>query len=160
MREPGRALTASLLVGLVAAAAVLAVLLSHGEAASWRAGLLGLVACFGGLLAALPVILAAGWIAGGWPAWLRAGLGGAFAGLLFIPATLFCFAVQIRVIDGRLEGDLMGEIASGDLVFSMMGAMGMFTPTGLRYLAPWPAAAVALAAAAILRRPPRRPSGA
>jgi hypothetical protein len=37
-----------------------------------------------------------------------------------------------------------------EIGWSMFGAMGMFTPTGLRYLTPWPLIAVAAAAALIL----------
>jgi hypothetical protein len=37
----------------------------------------------------------------------------------------------------------------------MFSAMGMFTPTGLRYLLPWPLVAVTLMAAILLYRWPR-----
>jgi hypothetical protein len=90
------------------------------------------------------------WIAGGWNRWLRAVLGGIGAGGLFIPASLFFFALKIRIIDGRIEADSVADLRLGEIFWSMFGAMGMFTPTGLRYLAPWPVIAVAALAAIIL----------
>ena len=91
----------------------------------------------------LVVAVLALWVAGSWNRWLRAALGGIGVGGLFIPATLFVFALKIRVIDGRIEADSVADLRLGEIAWSMFGAMGMFTPTGLRYLTPWPLIAVA-----------------
>ena len=122
----------------------------------FRALLLVLTASLGGWAAALPIAAALAWFGGDWDRRLSALLGGLCAAALFIPATLAFFAVKIRIIDGRIEGDLASGFASGDIFFSLFGAMGMFTPTGLRYLAPWPLAAVAIAAALVFSRWPQR----
>lgn len=142
-----------LLVAFVAGTAVLARVLQLDEALSVRTLWLGLIATEGGALAAAVPALALALIPRGGSR-LRGILGGIVAGLGFIPATLACFAFKIRILDGRIEGDLAEGIVSGDILFSLIGAMGMFTPTGLRYLAPWPLAAVALTAGFIFSRWP------
>ncbi len=141
----GRFLLSTVVVAAVAAASVLLRALQLDEALSARVLWLAAIACAGGAgaaaVAALPLAIVRR--GGQMP---RALAGAAAVGLIFVPATLFAFAVKIRILDGRIEGDLADGIASGRIVFSMIGAMGMFTPTGLRYLAPWPTAAVMLAA--------------
>ena len=72
-----------------------------------------------------------------------------------MPATLFFFAIKIRIIDGRIEADSVTDLQAEELFWSMFSAMGMFTPTGLRYLLPWPLVAVTLTAAILLYRWPR-----
>jgi hypothetical protein len=140
----------ALAVGLVAVLAVSVRILTFEEPASDRTLLLLMIAAEGGIAATLPVAVLALWIAGSWNRLLRAALGGLAVGGLFIPATLFFFALKIRVIDGRVEADTVTDLRLGDIFWSMFGAMGMFTPTGLRYLAPWPVMAVALSAALAL----------
>jgi hypothetical protein len=103
----------------------------------------------------LAITLLAMWTAGAWRPWLRAILGGLAVGGLFIPATLFFFALKIRIIDGRIEADSVTDLHADDLFWSMFSAMGMFTPTGLRYLLPWPLIAVAITATLLLYRWPR-----
>jgi hypothetical protein len=127
-----------------------------GEAFSDRAFLLILIAAAGGFTTMLAVAFAALWFAVPWHPLLRAALGAPLAGGLFVPATLFFFALKIRVIDGRIEADSVTDLGMTELFWSMFGAMGMFTPTGLRYLAPWAALAVCAAAFLILYRWPRR----
>jgi hypothetical protein len=145
-----QAFGAALLVAAIAGLAVILRILGFEEPASDRTMLLVLITAVGGFGAMLVVSVLALWIAGGWNRWLRALLGGIGVGGLFIPATLFVFALKIRVIDGRIEADSVADLRMVEIAWSMFGAMGMFTPTGLRYLAPWPVIAVAIAAASIL----------
>ena len=145
-----QAFGAAVLVAAIAGLAVALRILGFEEPASDRTLLLVLITAAGGFGAMLCVAVLALWIAGGWNRWLRAVLGGIGVGGLFIPATLFVFALKIRVIDGRIEADSVADLRLGEIAWSMFGAMGMFTPTGLRYLAPWPVIVVAVAAAAIL----------
>jgi hypothetical protein len=152
---PGRstlpqAFGAALLVAAIAGLAVILRILGFEEPASDRAILLVLIAAAGGFAAMLCVAVLALWIAEGWNRWLRAVLGGIGVGGLFIPATLFVFALKIRVIDGRIEADSVSDLRLVEIAWSMFGAMGMFTPTGLRYLAPLPVIAVVAMAALIL----------
>ncbi len=141
------------LIAAIAALAVLARAMQRDEAFTERVLWLAVVAAEGGALAAGATAMALTIIRYGSQK-LRA-LGAALlTGLGFIPATLACFAFKIRILDGRIEGDLADGIASGDIIFSLIGAMGMFTPTGLRYLAPWPIAAVTLAAGLLFWRWP------
>jgi hypothetical protein len=145
-----QAFGAALLVAAIGGLAVSLSIIGFEEPASDRTILLVLIAAAGGFSAMLCVSVLALWIAGGWNHWLRAILGGIAVGGLFIPATLFFFALKIRVIDGRIEADSVTDLRLGEIAWSMFGAMGMFTPTGLRYLAPWPVMAVAAMAALIL----------
>jgi hypothetical protein len=145
-----QAFGAALLVAAIAGLAVILRILGFEEPASDRTMLLVLITAAGGFGAMLVVSVLALWIAGAWNHWLRAVLGGLGVGGLFIPATLFVFALKIRVIDGRIEADSVSDMRFGEIAWSMFGAMGMFTPTGLRYLAPWPVIAVAVLAALIL----------
>jgi hypothetical protein len=140
----------AVIVAAIAALAVALRIVGFEEPASDRTTLLVLITAAGGFGAMLCVAVLALWIAGGWNHWLRAILGGMGAGGLFIPATLFFFALKIRVIDGRIEADSVADLRFGEIFWSMFGAMGMFTPTGLRYLAPWPVLAVSVTAAFIL----------
>ncbi len=140
-------------IAFIAALAVLARAIERDEAVTARVFWLAAIAAEGGAIAACAVALALTVVRSGAPM-LRAVAAGLLTGLGFIPATLACFAVKIRILDGRIEGDLADGIASGDIVFSLIGAMGMFTPTGLRYLAPWPIAAVTLAAGLLFWRWP------
>jgi hypothetical protein len=145
-----QAIGVALLVMAIAGLAVILRIIGFEEPASDRTILLVLITAAGGFGAMLVVSVLALWIAGGWNRWLRAFLGGLGVGGLFIPATLFFFALKIRVIDGRIEADSVADLQFGEIFWSMFGAMGMFTPTGLRYLAPWPVLVVAVTAAVIL----------
>jgi hypothetical protein len=147
---------AALAVGAAATLAVGIEIRLRDEPLSQRTLLLMMVAGLGGAAAASPVAATLAWFGRGWGRVSRSALGALATGGLFVPATLAAFAVQIRIFDARIEGDLASEIASGDILHSLFGAMGMFTPTGLRYLAPWPLAAVVVAAALVfLLRPGR-----
>ncbi len=151
-----QAFGAALLVAVIAALAVGLRILGFEEPASDRTVLLVLITAAGGFGAMLVVSVLALWVVEGWNRWLRAALGGIGASALFVPATLFFFALKIRVIDGRIEADSVADLRFGEIAWSMFGAMGMFTPTGLRYLAPWPVIAVAVTAAVILFFWPRK----
>lgn len=150
-----QAFALSLIVAAVAAIGVALSIAALEEPFTDRTFLLLLIAAEGAFGAMLPVAVLALWIATAWPAWLRAILGGLGVGALFLPATLFFFALKIRVIDGRIEADNVTDLQANELFWSMFGAMGMFTPTGLRYLLPWPLIAVGITATLLLYRWPR-----
>jgi hypothetical protein len=150
-----RTIAAILAVALTAAAAVTMSALVAEEPLTARVLWLSAIGAEGGAFAAAGAALALGHFACGWSVTRRIVTAGAVAAALFLPATLAFFALKIRILDGRIEGELAEEIASGDILFSLIGAMGMFTPSGLRYLAPWPLVAVAIIAGLALGpRPP------
>jgi hypothetical protein len=140
----------------VTAAVAMAVAIDlREEAASDRTQILVAIAATGAFLAGAFVATVA-LLARRWPRWLRGPLLGAAAVAFFVPATLFCFAVKIRIIDGHIDAETVADLSPKELFWSLFGAMGMFTPTGLRYLAPWPVLAVGLAATFLfLFWPPR-----
>jgi hypothetical protein len=150
-----QAFALSLIVAAVAAASVALRVIVLEEPFSDRTLLLLLIAAEGAFSAMLVITLLAVWTAGAWRPWLRAALGAFAVGGLFLPATLFFFAIKIRIIDGRIEADSVTDLPAEELLWSMFSAMGMFTPTGLRYLLPWPLVAVTLTAAILLYRWPR-----
>ncbi|MGL4243721.1 MAG: hypothetical protein ACRCTI_21610, partial [Beijerinckiaceae bacterium] len=100
----------------------------------------------GAMLAALPLALIARLVASGWPRIVRGGLAALWMLAAFVPATMFAFAVENRIIEGHIEADSVLELGARGLFWTLFGGMGLFTPTGLAYLLPWPLAAVALAA--------------
>ena len=153
LEAAGIALALAFLTVLTAIGSILVL----GEAASDRTQSLVTVIGCGAFVAALCSGLLALWVAARWNRWLRACLATAFCAGAFIPATLFCFAVQNRLIGGRLNAETLEDLQSLRIVWSMVGAMGMFTPTGLRYLAPWPLFVLAVGAAAMFLIWPRKP---
>jgi len=149
-----QALICIALLALVAASAVLLRVIAADEPLSQRVALLAAVAAIGAALAAAaPAAALASFRIGSRAA--RGIAAGAAMTLLFVPATLATFAIKLRILDGRIDGDLAEEIVSGEIIYSLIGAMGMFTPTGLRYLAPWPLAVVSLASLLIFSHRPR-----
>ncbi len=134
------------LIALAASLAGLAVVVLHHEALSDRAWLVALIIAEGAFLSALMVGLPVLWITARWPSWLRGPLGAVLTTFGFVPATMFAFAVKIRLLDGRIEDDLLASFDIVEIGWSMFGAMGLFTPRGLVYLVPWPLAVVFLAA--------------
>jgi hypothetical protein len=154
LEAAGIALALAFLTALAAVGGVL----SLDEAASDRTqSLIAVIGC-GAFAAAFCTCLLTLWIAARWNRWLRAIVASAFCAGAFIPATLFCFAVQNRLIGGRLNAETLEDLQPIRVVWSMIGAMGMFTPTGLRYLTPWPLLVLGMGAAAIFLVWPRRPS--
>jgi hypothetical protein len=133
-------------IALAASFAGLSVVVLNHEALSDRAWLLALIIAEGAFLSALMVALPVLWLTPGWPNGLRGPLAAILAALGFVPATMFAFAVKIRLLDGRIEDDLLASFDLIEIGWSMFGAMGLFTPRGLVYLVPWPLAAVFLAA--------------
>jgi hypothetical protein len=111
-----------------------------------RTLLLTAVAAGGAILASLPLALLAGMFARSWRPWLRATLAALWMLAGFIPGTLFAFAIENRIIEGHIEADSVTDLGAAELFWTLFGAMGMFTPTGLAYLLPWPVLAVALTA--------------
>jgi hypothetical protein len=134
------------LIALMASLAGLAVFVLRHEALSDRAMLLALIIAEGAFLSALTVALPVLWLTARWPNWLRGPLSAMLTAVGFVPATMFAFAVKIRLLDGRIEDDLLASFDFVEIGWSMFGAMGLFTPRGLVYLMPWPLAAVFLAA--------------
>jgi hypothetical protein len=143
---PLGALTRALAIAVVAAGATLVMLVLRNEAVSDRVVMLLLVVASGGFLSGIMVALPTLWLTANWPVWLRAALCASFAASSFVPATMFAFALQIRLIDRRIEDDLLTGFDPVELGWSLFGAMGLFTPRGLVYLMPWPLAAVFITA--------------
>ena len=137
----------SLLIGVVAAFSVALRIVAVEEPASDRTQLLVLITGCGAFLATLPVALITLWIAKNWNKIVRAFLAALLVSGAFIPATLFCFAFDNRIIKGHIEAESLLDLKPVQVAWSMFGAMGMFTPTGLRYLAPWPVLTVFICAA-------------
>jgi ABC-type Fe3+-siderophore transport system permease subunit len=137
----------SLVIGVVAAVSVALRTMALEESASDRTQLLVLIALCGAFLATLPFALLTLWLAQNWNRFVRAFLAALLVAGAFIPATMFCFAFENRIIKGHIEADSLFDLRPVEVAWSMFGAMGMFTPTGLRYLAPWPVLAVFLTAA-------------
>jgi hypothetical protein len=152
--SPAGVLGVGLALGVTAAIAMAVAIDLREEAASDRTQILVAIAAMGAFLAG-GLVAAVALFVRRWPALLRGPLFGGAAAALFVPATLFCFAVKIRIVDGHIDAESVADMPVVDLFWSMFGAMGMFTPTGLRYLAPWPVLAVGLAATLIFLRWPR-----
>ena len=132
------ALGISLLIGVVAAVTVAWRVVAFEEPASDRTQLLVLIAGCGAFLSAIPFALLALSLTKNWNRIVRAFLAALLVAGAFIPTTLFCFAFENRIIKGHIEADSLFDLQPMEVAWSMFGAMGMFTPTGLRYLAPWP----------------------
>jgi hypothetical protein len=150
---------ALLVLPVVAGTAVLAKTLLMEQPLGTRTMLLAAIAAMGALLAALPLAGLAALLTRRWRPWVRGGLGALWMAAAFIPATMFMFAIEIRLIEGRIEADSVTDLSVRDLFWTLFGGMGLFTPTGLHYLLPWPLLAVALAAFACFYRWPQPPSG-
>jgi hypothetical protein len=133
-------------LAVIGGLAVLAKALSMEQPLGVRTLQLAAVAGAGALLSALPLAALASLVARRWRPWLRGGLAALWMGAAFAPATMFAFAVENRVIEGHVEADSLSDLSAGDLFWTLFGGMGLFTPTGLKYLLPWPAMLVALSA--------------
>jgi hypothetical protein len=150
-------------VMLAAAAAVAAVLalaariLWMEEALSARTATLMIFVAVGTFLVCLIAASISLLIARRWPGWLRAVIASLGVGGGMLPATMLCFAVHIRLIEGHVEAESVSDLSAGDIFWTLFGAMGMFTPTGLTYIVPWPMLAAGLVTFAMFYRwPPRR----
>jgi hypothetical protein len=150
-----RAAGSSALAGLVAALALTGRVLELDEAASDRTRAIILIAFAGAFLAMLPLATIRYWLAARWPGWLVLVLGTLLMAGLFAIAMAGSFAIQNRLIEGHIEEDLITGFRLRSLMWSHIGAVGLFTPTGRTYLLPWPLPLVALAAGLILARTPR-----
>jgi hypothetical protein len=147
---------ASALAGAAAALALAARIIELDEAASDRARVVIALAFCGGFLAMLPLAALRQWLARRWPGWLALALGAVLMGALFAPAMAASFALHNRLIEGHIDEDLITGLRLRSLLWSHIGAVGLFTPTGQTYLLPWPLPLIALAAGLILARAPRR----
>jgi hypothetical protein len=137
----------AMLIAAVAAGSVILRVLGFEEAISARTIILVLIVAFGTFSTALIVALLVYWITARWNRVVRAVLGALLVGGAFVPATLFSFAIENRLIEGHVEAESILDLTSVEVFWSMFGAMGMFTPSGLKYLMPWPLLAVVVAAA-------------
>ncbi|MGL4636770.1 MAG: hypothetical protein ACRCWF_12380 [Beijerinckiaceae bacterium] len=142
----GSVLGVALLLGCVAVLAVTLRVLFMEEAVSGRTAILVMIAGFGAFMIALFTALLAFWLASRWKPMIRAILAAIIVAGGFVPATLFSFAIENRLIEGHVEAESVMDLTSKEVFWSMFGAMGMFTPAGLKYLMPWPLLAIALAA--------------
>jgi hypothetical protein len=106
------------------------------------------------LLSVLFIAAFASWVIirwlGGWVSrWLNPTFLIALAGLslfaLFPMSTLALFAIENRLIEGNVEPGTFEEWRFRQIFWSLIGAMGMFLPTGLRHTLPYPALGLALA---------------
>jgi hypothetical protein len=146
-RAPGRALGFdAVALGVVATAAISVFLKAMllEQPAGPRTALVALVAATGALLALLPLAGLALLVARRWRPAIRAVLAALWMAAGFAPGTMFAFAIENRVIEGHIEAETVLELGAQGLFWTLFGGMGLFTPTGLAYLLPWPLAAVAL----------------
>lgn len=140
---------------MAAALATAVQIVLRDEAASDRTQLLVGITVLGAFLATVTVAVLAHLLTNRWPRLVRALLCAVASAVAFIPATMFSFAIENRIIEGHIEAETVSELTGAELFWTLFGAMGMFTPTGLRYLLPWPMLAVFLAALFLFSRWPR-----
>jgi hypothetical protein len=152
--------TALVIIPLVGGASVLLRALSLEQPLGARTLMLAAVAAAGALLATTPVVALGALLARRWRSAVRATLGALLTAGAFVPATMLVFAVELRLFEGRVEADSVTELSASDVFWTLFGAMGLFTPTGLHYLLPWPMLAVAVAAFICFYRWPKPPAGA
>jgi hypothetical protein len=148
------------ILALTGGAAVLAKALLMEQPFGTRTLLLSAIAGIGALLAAAPLAALAALVARRWRPWLRGGLAALWMGAAFVPGTMFAFAFENRVIEGHVEADSVSSLSAGDLFWTLFGGMGLFTPTGLAFLLPWPLILVAFAAFVCFYHWPKPPAGA
>jgi hypothetical protein len=136
-----------LVIALSTILAVVARVLQLDEAASDRVQMILLIIGLGAFFSAFFIAIFAGRFAFQWPRLLRAIFGSILVSGLFIPTVMFFFAFENRIIQGNLEPNALELGRWKDLFWSMFGAMGLFTPTGMRYLIPWPLLIIGLTTA-------------
>jgi hypothetical protein len=149
-----------LILPLVAGASVLTKALLLEQPLSLRTLLLAAVAGTGALLAALPIAGCLAVLARRWRPMLRASIAALFMAGAFIPATMFAFAIENRLIEGHIEAESVTALSARELFWTLFGGMGLFTPTGLPYLLPWPLLAVTATAFVCFYHWPKPPAGA
>jgi hypothetical protein len=132
-------------VTMAAAGSVFLRVLSIEQPAGPRTALVVLVATAGALLALLPFAGLVAAIARNWRPAVRAALAALWMAAAFAPATMFAFAIENRIVEGHIEADSVLDLGARGLFWTLFGGMGLFTPTGLSYLLPWPLAVVAFA---------------
>jgi hypothetical protein len=135
----------ALLVGLAAAVVMTVRIIELDEAASERAQALVLLSGLAGFAATATVGLPALWFTQGWRGRTRGLVAGPLVAAAFVAAMPFLFAVNMRVLEGHTDSDIGSEGWFREIVWSHVGAMGLFTPTGRKYLLPWPLLAIGVA---------------
>lgn len=139
-----------LLVGIAGALAMAVRIVELDEAASDRARIVILLAFIGAGTTAFLGALVVHLIAGRWPGWLRGIIALPLIAAGFAGTMALAFAVHNRLVEGHIDEEALTGIRVRTIIWSHIGAVGMFTPTGRNYLFPWPVPAVALAGAAAL----------
>jgi hypothetical protein len=136
-----------LIVAGVAAVSLAIRIVLVDEAASDRTQALVVIAAVAGFLVTLPVAYAAKLWGTRVNRVVRALAGGLLVGGGFAPAMAVVFAVYIRTIMGHIDSEPFSPHWYEELLWSHIGAMGLFTPMAPKYLLPltWPAVAVAAA---------------
>ena len=132
--------------------ALLAKIILLDEAASDRTQILLLVIGSSAFLSAFTTALFIVWFASGWNRFVRACAAAFISCGLFIPAAMFCFAIENRIIRGNLEPGAVDDGRIAEIIWSIIGAMGLFAPTGMRYLIPWPMLVMGLVSLLIFYR--------
>jgi hypothetical protein len=150
----GDACGIALVIAFTTSMAVLAKIIVLDEATSDRTQILLLVIGSSAFLAAFITALFVVWLACRWNPVVRAVTASLASTVLFIPAAMFCFAIENRIIKGNLEPGAIVDGRIGEIVWSMIGAMGLFAPTGMRYLVPWPLLVMGLMSLLIFYRWP------
>jgi hypothetical protein len=152
-RRPAFALRA-LLVALVSAALFAGILGYRigelDEAVSERTSAIVMIAAVAGFLAGGFFAICSGWLLWRWPRWLTLPLLLVLLAGAFFVGFAAVFAIDIRFIHGQLDAEPYTAEWFRELVFSPLGALGMFLQTGTRYLLPWPAALTALLTAPLI----------
>jgi hypothetical protein len=120
------------------------------EAANERTLLLLTLTVIAALLAGAATAFVLRWLGRTWPGWLRAAFAAPLVGLLFSGTLAAGFAVHNRVIEGHIEEDAINHRSVRIFVWSHIGAVGLFTPTGWNYLYPWPLPVIALLGGALV----------
>jgi putative flippase GtrA len=128
------------------------------EAPTDRARIIMLLAFVSAGATALAVSTLAWLLASTWPGWLRGLVAAPLLAAGFAVAMPAAFAVHNRLVEGHIDEEALTGIKLRTIVWSHIGAAGMFTPTGRTYLLPWPLPAVALAGAAVLAMGRRGPT--
>jgi MFS family permease len=144
-------------LAFVTALAAIARILWLGEAASDRTQALVLVIGCGAFSAILITAFFCQVFTRGWNNWIRSAFAAILCSVLLVPAVMFCFAIENRLIEAHLEPGAFEDGRIREIIWSMIGAMGLFTPTGMRYLVPWTLLVLFTGAAVVFYHWPRQP---
>ncbi len=158
MRE---ALAAAAAVAALAGSLVALRVLELREAFSDRTAGLVVMAAVAAFVTMLTALVVASAVARAWPGWLRASVAAPLIAGGWIGALALVFALHIRILAGHTDSEAFSEGWFREIVGSGIGAMGLATPVGRKYVLPWPAPLVGalggIAVAIVMRERHRRP---